>query len=344
MISILTTNVFPGQDHIIMAAKCLSTQTCQDFEWVFLDGHYNKNKDLISSLCDEYKIKRYIHAPLCKAEHIGRRFHWEIYNNALLLASNDLFLRFGVYRWIHSSVIENAVNSYYQNKIFIDLSHKTLDLKSEYLYSDPNYIVEDLHLEPFATNQRNLMVCSSGMFCYTKSKMLMMNGNDEAAILIVHCEDADLNSRWSNCGHTKNITYNNSMIRFEHHKSTNDIIPLLEGKNTYCCGANNCLIHYPFSFNLDNNPPVQNPKFEYKGFTWIKCDCCGTVAPVNADSYLSHTRNNKITYASVGVDGRVGRDINILNKDINKINNINEKFNILLESHTNLKYLNNTEL
>ena len=36
--------------------------------------------------------------------------------------------------------------------------------------------------------------------------------------------------------------------------------------------------------------------------------------------------------------------INILNKDINKVNNINEKFNILLESHTNLKYLNNTEL
>ena len=125
MISILTTNIFYGDSHIISLAKCLSQQTYQDFEWVFLDGHFNKNRLLLEKLCKDYNIKNYLHAPLCKAEHVGRTFHWEIYNNALLLSSHDLFLRVGVHRWMHPEIIKLAVD-YYNDGIFIDLPHQTI--------------------------------------------------------------------------------------------------------------------------------------------------------------------------------------------------------------------------
>jgi hypothetical protein len=336
MISILTTNVFPNQDHLIMAAKCLETQTCQDFEWVLLDGHYNKNKDFISSLCEEYKIKRYIHAPLCKANHVGRMFHWEVYNNALILASHDLFLRFGIYRWLHSSVVEKAI-SYAQKGIFIDLPHKTVNF-DDFSSLDRKAIIEKADLTPDYGRVNNYMACSAGMFSYSRNRMLEINGNNEAATLIVHHEDSDLNARWKHVRGVMSIKMMNAMLRFDHVKSPSNILTILEEGNSYCCGKPGCFSTYPNTFHLNYEPPVENEKFMYREFPWIKCSCCGTVSPVDADEYLDYLQLYPDPFGPVGVDGRVGRNIIPLYEDCMGAN-LEDKLNILTESHTDPRYV-----
>lgn len=337
MISVITTNIFPGNKHIEMAIKCLSSQTYKDFEWVFLDGHYNQNKDFVDNMCQEYKIERYIHSPFCQANHVGRWFHWEIYNNALMLCNNDLFLRFGVYRWMHNKTIETIVN--YANKgIYVDLPHNTVNFDDFYNYSvdeiNNNLSIIDGEIRPY-------MECSAGMFSYTRNRMLEINGNDEASTLIAHHEDADLNARWSNVKGIYSAKIQNALLRFSHEKSPSNILSTLEEGNSLCCGKKGCLSIYPNSYHLNYNPPVENEKFEYDGFQWIKSPCCGVVSPIDADEYLTYLKQSGKTFGSVGVDNRVGRNILSLYNDIIKINNFEDKLNLLINSHTDQKYLNN---
>jgi len=320
-----------------MAIKCLSSQTYKDFEWVFLDGHYKQNKEFVDNMCKKYKIKQYIHSPFCQANHVGRLFHWEIYNNALMLCNNDLFLRFGVYRWMHNKTIETVIN--YANKgIYIDLPHNTVAFDDFYNYSadeiNNNLSINSGEIRPY-------MECSAGMFSYTRNRMLEINGNDEASTLIVHHEDIDLNARWSNVKGVFSVKIENALLRFSHEKSPNNILSTLEEGNSLCCRKEGCLSTYPSSFHLSYNPPVNNEKFEHDGFQWIKSPCCGVVSPIDADEYIIYLKQSGKTFSSVGVDNRVGRNIISLYNYIIKINNFEDKLNLLIDSHTNKKYLEN---
>ena len=338
MISILTTNVFPGNEHLKLFIQCLSTQTFQDFEWIFLDGHYYKNRKLISELSKKYNLKDVKHYPMCGATHIGRRFHWEILNNSLLLAKNDLFLRMGAYRWFHSKAIELAVENYSKG-VFVDFSHTIKDI-SEFIN------IEDIsnRLNPKIGYLRGMMMSESGMFSCSRDVMLQMNGNDEVATTMVHHEDADLNSRWIHMKDLKSVNISNAMFRIEHNKSSEVILPQLEQNNSYCCGKKFCLLNYPNIFDLDFNPPTQHHKFEYRGFQWKYCPECGAIAPLNSDEYLEYLKKCGNPISPIGVLNKVGRDIRILNEDLQKLNSIQEKLELLTNSHNNKRYLVDTEI
>lgn len=330
MISVITTNIFPNKEVLDLSAKCLSMQTCQDYQWVFLDGHYLKNKKYFEDLCLKYKIKNYIHGPLCKANHVGRLFHWEVYNNSLLLCDYDLILRFGTYRWLDKNAIENVIYNA-QKGIYLDFPHNTINLK--------DFNNNDL-LNPSYNNEiRDFMQCSAGMFSYSKSRLLEMNGNNEASTLLVHHEDSDLNSRWTHIRGIKSKKVNNAMFRFEHEKSPVNVLSILEEGNSLSCKKEGCLASYPNTFHLAFNPPVQNTIFKYRDFDWIKCECCGTVSPIDADEYLEYLKIYDDPFGPVGVDGRVGRNLIILNNYLSKIKNNNDKFDLLKSSHTEDKFL-----
>ena len=339
MISILTTNVFPGNEHLKLFIQCLGNQTCQDFEWIFLDGHYYKNRGLVSELSQQYSLKDVKHYPSCGATHIGRRFHWCWYNNSLLLAKNDLFLRMGVYRWFHSKAIELAVENYSKG-IFVDFSHTTVPM-DDFGTLSPQAI--DEKFDPKFGNVRDIMTCSSGMFSCSRDVMLQMNGNDEVATTMVHHEDADLNSRWIHMDNLKSMTIDNAMFRLEHHKAPANIIPELEQKNSLCCGEEFCLMNYPNTFDLNHNPPTQDYKFEYRGFQWKYCPDCNAMSPLNSDEYLLNLRKGKNYVSSIGVKGIAGRDIRIVYDDLSRLNDIQDKLNLLRNSHDNKRYLNDTE-
>ena len=337
MISILTTNIFYGEDHIHSIIKCLSQQTYKDFEWVYIDGHYNKNKMLVENLCQEYNIKDYIHAPSCKAEHVGRTYHWELYNNALLLSNNDLFLRVGIHRWIHPTVIEIAAEKYYNENIFIELPH----IESSYdQYGDDI----NSHLSPSFGSEIETLCSTAGMFSFTKNQMIDINGNNEAALLIYRFEDAELNARLEHARGIRSVRVDNAMFRFKHNKLPKNVIPALEGRNTLSCGGDGCLKNYSASpnhhseiFNFHN--VITSRMFTYRNFDWVACDCCGTISPINFNEYLDYLKKYPISFGPVGVDGKIGRNLKILRDDIDNLNSIEDKIELLQNSHTMAKYL-----
>jgi len=335
MISILTTNIFPEQNHLDMVARCLSAQTCQDFEWVLLDGHYRKNKEYIENICNKYLIKNYIHAPLCKANHVGRLFHWEVYNNALMLSNYDLFLRLGTYRWLHHDMVAKAIE-YAQKGEYLDFPHINKEIEK---YNDLDNENINKDLSPIYNETRDYMECSAGMFSYSKSRMIGMNGNNEAAVLLVHPEDSDLNARWTHIKGVHSIKVQNALFRFNHEKHQKNLLAILEEGDSSCCRSNGCLATYPNLHHLNYNPPTDNNKFIYRDFQWIKCSCCGAISPIDIDEYLSYLKTYTNPFGPVGVDGRIGRNLLILDNDIRKLNNIDDKVNLLIDSHTNNKYL-----
>ena len=340
MISVLTTNVFPGTKQLELMIKCLAQQTVQDFEWILLDGHCQRNQEVVKNLCEKFDLKDVKHLPLCKAIHIGRRFHWEVYNNALMLAKNNLFLRMGVYRWFHKKTLEWVIQNY-QKGIFTDFSHVTKPIE-EFEDQHPDKIYE--MFKPRFNNLRQIMCCSSGMFSFTRENMLKINGNDEAATTMIHHEDADMNSRWIHLPGIQSQTISHAMFRIEHDKSPNSIIPELEEPNSYCCEKEFCLVNYPNTFDLEFNPPTNDYRFSYRNFDWKFCPHCNAVAPINSDEYLIYLRNNPETMiAPIGVNGIVGRDIRILFDDIQKLNSDQEKLELLKSSHQNQRYLFDTQ-
>jgi hypothetical protein len=317
----------------------LHNQTFKDFEWIFVDGHYKTNKDLVEKLCSDYKIN-VIHVPMCGAIHIPRKYHWELYNNALLLSTNDLFLRFGIYRWMHQDVIGLAVEMANKN-IYLNLEQKT---------DTTDYSV----LETKTRHIEKRMSTQCGMFSFSKEKMLDMNGNNEAACLLRHYEDIELNNRWNRYNSKlESLWLSNALIRINHIKEYENQIINLNSK--FPCKSKNCLMPENDSIIRDKNGNVmdswlqfelglikENPnwiKFDYRDFTWVKCPNCETIAPINSQQYFNYLDSYKSPMASIGVDDRVGRNLLILNDDIKKLNSLQSKIDLLKSSHTNKRYL-----
>lgn len=341
MISILTTNIFSDPSAIEFMIKCLSRQTFQDFEWIFIDSFYNKNKNIVSELCDKYNIKNYIHSPMCGANHIARTYHWELYNNALLLSSNDLFLRLGMYRWFSSDIVELAVKENIKGN-YINIVQKFHNNFNELINLTNNEIDEKLNINSTLEYKSHHMSAQCGMFSYSKNKMIDMNGNNEAGELIHHHEDGDLNSRWRVLGEQSCIFIDNAMYRIEHNKNPNDLFINFDESQKRMCGETGCLLNFPNNFDFTYNPPYEIEKFIYRDFEWVKCPRCGVISPINADEYLEYLKSYPTYFGPVGVDGKIGRNLIILNDDICKLSNLNEKIELLKYSHINKRYLDDT--
>ncbi len=337
MISVLTTNVFSGSDHLKIIIQNLGVQTFKQFEWVLIDAYYNENKELVKELTEKAGLRTVVHVPICDQPHIGHMYNWNCYNNALLLSSNRLFLRLGVHRYFHNKVVETAVELAGQNK-FLNLRQRNVDSLS--VDSDNiNYhkLEDDYKLETLSRIFWKTMNSQCGMFSFDKSAMIEMNGNNEA-LLIHHWEDIDLNCRWTQHSPVDMVSLENAFLRVYHDKSS----PYMEKK--VCTHTDNpdCIVYAKNSHELENYPTNDIEWIYYRDFKWARCKKCKTVAVSYCDKYFDYLKTNKKGYLAPINVGGVGRDIRIVNEDIKKLSSLQDKVELLTASHTNPRYLVDT--
>lgn len=342
-ISVITTNVFPGHPHVKRIIKNLGEQTTKDFEWVFVDASHDDNRALVAEMTAAHGIKNVIHVPFCGATHAGRKFHWECYNNAILLATRPNFLRLGVWRYFHHEVVEFAA-AMAAKGIWVNLTQRPGDPTDDMTHQE---IVEKYGIEMKSQSERTLMGSHCGMFSYNRQKMIDMNGNNEA-LTIHHWEDADLNSRWEQLGKVKMISLEKAFLRIEHRKDTypyND--PGAGGPyigKTVCSPdkKHTCPYYVNNNHKLSITGPAQGYDLKWvnhRGYFWAHCPDCGMVAVSHDDQYFNLLKTNKDFFdAPINVAG-VGRDIRKLQDDLSKLTSMESKLNLLCSSHTDPRYL-----
>lgn len=329
-ISVLTTNVFPGQAHVEALIRCLAAQTYQDFEWVLVDAFHEANRDLVNELAARHGLRQVLHTPICTATHVGRQFSWDTYNTAMLLAANDLFLRVGVFRYIHQRVVELAVKHGADNT-WLSLRQRdvpSLDSSWSHAQIDEKH---GLEADTFVTWDQMISHC--GMFSFRRQLMLEMGGNNEA-LTIHHWEDVDLNCRWTHLGKVKLISLENAMLRIYHSKDNPYV-----GKKI-CASGPRCIAHAANSHELERTAHTDTEWTEYRGFPWARCRDCGAVAVGYCDKYFEYLkRERKAMQAPVGVFGTLGRNIRVLHEDLGKLSALDAKLELLAASHTSPRYL-----
>jgi hypothetical protein len=340
-ISVVTTNVFPGRAHIETIVRNLGIQTVKDFEWVFVDAFYDTNKELVAELATAQGLKAVVHVPVCAATHVGRKFHWETYNNAILLVSNPAFLRLGVYRYFHQRMVEVATDLA-AKKVWVNLRQRPADAFDASL---PHAVqVEKYGLEIDSRTTMNYMGSQCGMFSYSREKMLAMNGNNEA-LLIHHWEDCDLSNRWLQAGRQEGVLLEKAFLRVYHPKMSfpdacDPGIAAYLGK-TVCRREQNpdCIYYQDDNRHLARYASNVTHWFTHMDFRWARCDACGTVAVCDEDDYFTYLRSNPYGFkAPVNVYG-VGRNLTILNEDMGKLTSLQSKCELLAASHNDQRYL-----
>lgn len=327
-ISVLTTNVFPGQDHVRVIMTNLGDQTHKDFEWVFVDAYHDENRVLVADLARKYGLRRVTHVPACTAKHVGHKFHWDLYNTALLLSSEPIFLRLGVFRYFHNQIVEKALQLG-QNDTWISLRQREVkDFDAELAYHEQ---AQRHKLEVTSYTPWNQLVSHCGMFSFSRERMLRINGNNEA-LLIHHWEDVDLNCRSVHLGQVNLMSLENAFLRVWHSKSN----PYLS-KDT-CCSLP-CIVYAPNSHELQKCASAETEWTIYRGFPWARCRTCHAVAVGYCDKYFEYLKSEpQALIAPIGVFG-VGRDIRILDEDLKRLPTLESKLELLTTSHTDPRYL-----
>lgn len=332
-ISVITTNVYPERIQIATIIRNLGEQTYKDFEWIFVDAYYLENKEIVKELSQRAGLRRVVHAPFVGGSHVGRQFHWECYNDALLLSSEKHFLRLGVYRYFHHSVVQFAVDQA-QNNTWVSLRQQDIrDFDASLSHQE---IVNRYGLETNTVQKWSQMVSHCGMFSFSRDKMVEICGNNEA-LIIHHWEDVDLNCRWTHLGEVKLLSLDNAFLRVYHSKSHP-----YKAKN-YCQHSDNpnCLVWAKNSHELENYPQPNMEWIEHRGFRWAKCPVCGAVAVGYCDKYFEWLKTEpQALIAPIGVGG-VGRDIRILDEDMAKLSTLESKWELLASSHSDPRYLGN---
>lgn len=338
MISVITTNVFQvGLKELKFTVANLANQTHQDFEWVLCDNYYQDNKNIIKELCEKNKI-RCIHFPMVGMSHIGSQWHWELYNNALLISTQPYFIRFGIYRYMHKQTLEFVVKSITKKGIYVD---QTQQYVTNDIFDFNGDIEEKYNLSILPENITEVPTTHCGMFSMNKEAMIQINGNNEAAEIRHHFEDGDLNARWRNKTSQKipMVHLKSSFLRIDHIKDLNR--PKLDSMEP--CFKEYCLTNF-HGFSDDKViPHPEIVRFKYREFPWLACRTCGMMSPASIDGYFKHLETYKSPVAPIGVNGVLGRDIRILNEDINKFQSLDSKVALLKISHTEPRYLHDTE-
>ena len=330
MLSVITTNIFPiTPEDLKFTINNLKNQTFKDIEWVFCDHYYEENKNLVKELCN-FPV---IHFSLCEIKHVGASWHWELYNNALLLTTRKHFIRFGMYRYMHRRTLEFTVESITKDGIYTD---QTQQKAHNNVLSMDN--VERGHGLSIASDQiSNYPITHCGMFSMSRQEMVDIGGNNETLVRH-HFEDCDLNARFR----SRNFPVNkfkmrnlkNSFLRLDHKK---DECNKPYGMKT--CNQEACINNFHGFYDQTIKPHPKTLIFDYRDFKWYSCPNCYCMAPYNVDEYYKYQENYKSPLAPIGVLGKLGRNLQVLNEDIQKLTSLDNKVDLLKSSHTDQRYL-----
>lgn len=321
-ITIITTSPFPGvqQMHEVTFPSLMS-QTCRDFKWLFLDGFYNRNRDMMRAFQENSPFE-IIHVPLMHDRRSPRKYHWEPYNSALLLCDTKFFLRWGRFRSYHPRAVEESLG-HLRNNLAVDFAQaqaedgawpSTYDTLSWFPIQHPH--------------------SSCGMFGMNVEDMIFrMNGNDEVGLHQNHFEDVEMNGRMKNIPEITCMKTENGLVRYLHNKDCDSLLQMEEPARKGCLSPG--CPHTAPTFAGRREAVVRGghcQKIMINGMDFWTCNNCGAFAPGDADEYRDWVHASGRKQSLIGVAG-YGRDLSMVRNAVMKTNILSEKVRIIENSY-----------
>ena len=334
LLSIVCANVYPGPEPVEFLLRNLHAQTCQDFELVLVDAFYKENTSLVTELKQAFNMC-VVHVPACEDKHVGRYLHWELYSNGLLLASNPCVLYHGVYRHLHSQVIETVV----------ERASRGVSVVLHQIYG-PAIGTPDIDqlfsLNPVTEQWHALQ--HSGFFSVQRDIMIhRLNGYNEA-LVNDHWVDCELSARARHLPLVVEIMQR-GMIRFTreggHYGLTQGTHKTSSGIGKPICTVEEnprCIVFLMNAFTTVRRIDGEVNRFVHNGFEWVRCPVCGTIGVEWPEAYINRLiGDSSLIRAPINVAG-VGRNLAIIDSDLAG-RDLVTKIEILSSSHDNQRYL-----
>lgn len=338
LLSIICCNVYPGIDHIRFLLDNLASQTFRDFELVLVDAFYTDNAIFVKEWSELRGIQNVIHTPACEDKHVGRLLHWELYNNALLLANGQWVLYYGVYRYLHTRVVqviaEQAAKgtsvSFYQLQAEDSIESLPDDVERKYGMN------AEIDSWPF--------MGQTGFFSVQRDMMIrQLNGYNEAMVN-QHWVDCELGARGTHIYQDAKI-FPAAILRLEKgnqgHYGTNSSGVSCIGKPLCSFEANpRCVLRLIEGLPQTGKRSIEGPvhRVVHNKFEWVRCDVCGTLGIENGDAYMAYILSNPaLIRAPINICG-VGRNLATLGDDLAGLD-LASKLDLIARSHDNPRYL-----
>jgi len=236
-LTVAMTPSFWDDEHMLLRTqlKCLSRQTCRDFDVMLVDPHYRKRKDVIPELAEMYGLE-IIHVPYEPAQHIAKAFDCAIFNAAYCYSSSPRIVRYSCYRFVTPNFVERMLTV--SPGVNIDMyslnvgpclieerdglpleKHKTVwDFRSDEVnwdaipggfgvgtdgrfVGDPNLSLA--RWQPYCEVETEVIpvpLNCYGNIMWWRENWLAVNGADEALTNSAHWEDIDFDSRTNTAG------------------------------------------------------------------------------------------------------------------------------------------------
>lgn len=343
LLSVICANVYQGFDHIAFMLRNLAAQTYRDFELIIVDAYYDQNATGIQDLSTQFGLKT-VHVPAMEARHVGRWLHWELYSNALLLASGQWALYYGVHRYMHRRALEfiadravhNILTVLYQNNVMNDepLPESFQAIEEAYGMS--------IYCEPWP------YLSQTGFFCIPKDVMIhTFNGYNEA-LVFHHWADTDLSQRARHYKQMRVEVMSMALLRVSHPKdsATRTGIALPPAQAAFplsrqpCSFDKNpsCITWLLQALRNDRHITVPVQRIVHDGFEWVRCEVCGCVGVEDEWAYIEqHLASAAYMRAPIGLAG-IGRNLAALDADVRKLE-LTNKIDLIAASHDNPRYL-----
>lgn len=350
-----------SEDYDNWQFKSLVNQSNKDFSILYIDPHkLESRKNRLLDIENNYGIKTY-YLPY-EIDYNPRKYDWTTRNIACLFIDN--YSRFFNY-WQNRSININLIDickKFESNigflRIWLDQKYiyppnhdeileysvvgKTDKNKLQYIY-DKGCFEKQINLNEIKTTN-NLKYCFYDALLYA-GDFLQLNGTDEALTSWKYEEDWDIEERWgvaTKLNLLHDVIWIQDMMVYHGCLSRRDAILHNRTKADLC---KNCLDNEQIWIKeINNENKKQIDGLIYLGIInnyieWWKCNRCNQLYPkVGVHGWGDFTDRQSefnIYKASIGIDGRYGRNLNKIKNKIYESDNFEESIKILNNSWSN---------
>ena len=340
----------PQQDMLRMMLRCLGDQTCQDFDVILADHHYDARKSSVDELSKNYKFKIH-HIPIIPAPHVAKHYiDCSVFNVGWILSDAERCIRYSEWRFLDPKLTETILDE--PKELFLDFyfhniqetpklwNRETGLIKWEEvpLFNDPDTDIEQIPLNCYANNTTS------------REQWAKVNGFNEVDFNFFHWEDIDYNARCRNSGF-RGKRLSNMMFRIDHPYGLepNRANRPCEKPFKQPCDSCEDLIHYvryhigtPTHKEWGSIFAARHSQVSIveRGFKkWAICNKCNFIIPILDTEDLAEyiLRDGNYTKSPINVNGS-GRNLQTLIDDL-KGKSMATKLQIYEDSWTNERYL-----
>lgn len=344
------TPAYYDKDHMLLRAqlRCLSEQTCREFDVWLIDAHYARRKDIIPQFAEQYRLNL-IHIPYRPNTHVAKRMDCAVFNAVYCYAQTERIVRFSCWRFVRPTWVAAMLEC--PRGVNMDMDFLNVRAASpEAAHPETghntqiwNYDSDEVYWDQLPKKSGDPGACWSpcsdngpspiglvplncyGNIMWQREQWLALNGTDEVFTNLEHFEDLDFCVRAANARQLV-MRAPHLMYRLDHHHGT-------------CGGYANVPTDWPFRppcaecvrVNEQALPPIRYDiarraaageieLFPDEGI-WVCKTCLLAGSMWNSDpgEFMSHTGTTKRTQARIIPKYKIGRNLRILAEDMDRL-------------------------